>query len=140
MTANHTKITVKTTVHASLEKAWECFTAPEHVTQWNAASDDWHCPAATNDLRTGGSFKYTMAARDGSVSFDFEGQYTEVVDHQRIAYVLADDRRIEVLFEADGDAVHITETFDPENENPPEMQKEGWQAILDNYKKHTKTV
>jgi len=134
------KITVATTVQTDIDKAWACWTLPEHITQWTFASDDWHCPKATNDLRTGGKFSSTMAAKDGSMSFDFEGIYDEVIEKQKIAYSLADGRQIEVLFETDGTSTKITETFDPENENSAEMQRAGWQAILDNFKKHAESI
>jgi len=111
----------------------------EHITQWNHASDDWHTPKAVNDLRTGGSFVYTMAAKDESFSFDFGGTYDEVVEHRRIAYTIADDRKVEITFRENSDGVHIIETFDAENTNPHDMQRGGWQAILDNFKKYTET-
>lgn len=132
-----TTITVNTTVNASVEKVWACWTTPEHIMQWNNASEDWHTPAATNDLRVGGKFCSTMAARDGSMSFDFEGVYDAVDIHQKIAYTMSDGRRAEVLFAANGDATHITESFEAESMNPHEMQQAGWQAILDNFKKYT---
>lgn len=132
-----TKITVQTTVSAGIQKVWDSWTLPEHITNWNAASDDWHCPAATNDLRKGGRFCATMAAKDGSMSFDFEGLYDEVIHHQKIAYSLADGRQISVLFEPFGDKTRIIETFDAENENSIEMQRAGWQSILDHFKDYT---
>jgi uncharacterized protein YndB with AHSA1/START domain len=131
-----TPITIKTTVSKPISKVWECWTMPEHITKWSFASDDWECPKAENDLKVGGKFSSTMAAKDGSVSFDFEGIYTEVKENEKIAYVLADERKIEVLFKKIDGGVEITETFDPENENPREMQQGGWQAILNNFKKH----
>lgn len=132
-----TQITVTTLVEASMEHVWECWTNPEHIMEWNHASDDWHCPAATNDLVTGGKFCYTMSANDGSVSFDYEGTYTDIVDYERIEYSLADDRHISVTFEKEGDQVRVTEVFDAEEENPIEMQQAGWQAILDNFRDYT---
>ncbi len=129
-------ITVESTVHAPVEKVWQYWTAPEHITQWNNASDDWHTPKAVNDLRTGGSFVSTMAAKDGSVSFDFGGTYDDVVENQRIAYTLGDGRKVEVTFQTRDGGTHIIETFDAENMNPPEMQRAGWQAILDNFKRY----
>jgi len=134
-----TAITVENTVHAPIGKVWKCWTEAEHITQWNNASDDWHTPKAVNDLRTGGTFVYTMAAKDGSFSFDFGGTYDEVVEHQRIAYTIADGRKVEITFRENSDGVHITETFDAENMNPHDMQRSGWQAILDNFKKYTET-
>ena len=105
--------------------------------EWNHASDDWHCPAATNDLTVGGTFSSTMSANDGSVSFDFEGTYTDIVEHERIEYSLADDRHISVTFEEEGDTIRVTEVFDAEGENPVEMQQAGWQAILDNFRDYS---
>lgn len=128
------KITVETTVHAPVSKVWSCWTEPEHITQWNAASDDWHTPRATNDVRVGGKFTSRMEAKDGSAGFDFEGVYSEVIPNERLAYALADGRTVVVDFVPQPDHVKIVETFDAENENPLEMQKAGWQAILDRFK------
>jgi uncharacterized protein YndB with AHSA1/START domain len=133
-------ITVSTTVNVSAHRAWVLWTIPEHIVHWNNASDDWHTPQASNDLQVGGKFVFTMAARDGSFSFDFSGIYSEVVDNQRIAYAMPDGREVVVTFaEQDGNTV-VTETFDPENDNPLEMQQAGWQAILDNFKRYAEGV
>lgn len=132
-----TPITVASRVEAPLARTWEGWTSPEHVVHWNHASDDWHCPHARNDLRPGGTFAYHMAARDGSVGFDFEGTYDEVELHARIAYTMPDGRKVSVRFEADGDgATRVTETFDPEQVHSVELQQSGWQAILDNFKRY----
>lgn len=133
----HNSITVETTLNAPLAKVWEAWTKPEHITQWCAASADWHAPFAENDLSVGGKFVTTMAARDGSFSFDFGGIYDEVVEHQRIAYTMEDGRKVQIDFKASAEGTQIIETFDPENENPIELQRGGWQAILDNFKKYT---
>jgi uncharacterized protein YndB with AHSA1/START domain len=127
-------ITITTSVHASLTTVWERWTQTKHVIQWNAASDDWFCPRAENDLRTGGQFTYRMEARDGSAGFDFGGTYRDVTPNQHIAYAMEDGRTVDVTFEASGDQVTITETFDAESENPLEMQRAGWQSILDRFK------
>ena len=120
---------------APLERVWECWTNPEHITEWNAASDDWHTPQATNDLREGGTFTSRMEAKDGSVGFDFTGTYTSVIPHKKIAYVMEDGRTVEVDFEdLGGGEVTVRETFQAEQENPLDMQKQGWQAILDRFK------
>jgi len=132
-------ITIKATVNAPVEKVWQYWSAPEHITKWCQASDDWHAPYAENDLRTGGKFKTTMAAKDGSMSFDFEGVYSNVEENKLIAYSMSDGRKVSITFEADGNQTHVTETFDPEDNNPIEMQRGGWQAILDNFKKYTET-
>ncbi len=135
------KITVETNINVPVQNVWEYFTKPEHITKWNFASDDWCSPRAENDLRVGGSFSYRMEAKDGSFGFDFGGTYDEVVPLERIAYTLGGDsnRKVVIVFESDGDKTHVTETFDPETINPEEMQRNGWQAILDNFKKHSES-
>jgi len=130
-------ITIETTVNSPVEKVWEFWTNPEHITQWSFASPDWHTPYADNDLRVGGQFKSTMAAKDGSMSFDFGGTYTTVNPLKKIEYTLGDGRKVSITFDALSENTHITETFDPESINPIEMQRGGWQAILDNFKKYT---
>ncbi len=137
--SNDTKITVETVVNAPVEKTWQYWTEPEHIQMWNAASDDWHCPSATNDLRVGGEFHAQMAARDGSFSFDFTGVYSDVTPHSHLTYGLADGRKVDVRFEKMGEQTKVTETFDPEQENSMEMQKGGWQAILDRFKSHVES-
>ena len=129
-------ITIKTTINASINKVWEFWTLPEHITKWSLASPDWHTPYAENDLREGGKFKSTMAAKDGSMSFDFEGEYTLVKTNVAIEYVMADGRKVEISFNETPDGVEIIESFDPETVNPEEMQRGGWQAILDNFKSY----
>jgi uncharacterized protein YndB with AHSA1/START domain len=135
-TMEKTKVTVETTVNAPVEKVWDAWTNPRHITQWCSASDDWHAPHAENDIRKGGKFKTTMAAKDGSVSFDFEGVYNTVEPNKRIEYSIADGRKVSVDFVKQGNATKITETFETETENPVEMQRGGWQAILDNFRKY----
>jgi uncharacterized protein YndB with AHSA1/START domain len=127
-------ITVETAVQAPIDKVWECWTKPEHIVQWNHASDDWESPAAENDLQEGGRFKYNMAAKDGSASFDFEGTYVSVNDQAFISYTMDDGRKVTVSFETVDGGTKVSESFDPEKENPEEMQRAGWQAILDNFK------
>ena len=127
-------ITVESTVNAPVQKVWQLWSGPEHIEKWNHASDDWHTPKAVNDLRVGGSFVYTMAAKDGSFSFDFDGVYDEVAEHQRIAYTMADGRKALITFTESGGATQVTETFDAEDTNSLELQRGGWQAILDNFK------
>jgi uncharacterized protein YndB with AHSA1/START domain len=134
-----TSITVQNTTNAPVEKVWKYWSAPEHITQWCQASDDWHAPYADNDLREGGTFKTTMAAKDGSFSFDFGGVYDKVNEHKLIEYTMGDGRKVKVVFEANGNSTNITETFDAEGTNSIEMQRTGWQAILDNFKKYTET-
>lgn len=129
-------ITIETHVRAPLAKVWSDFTSPEAVKVWNAASDDWHTTEARNDVRTGGTFFSRMEAKDGSDGFDFAGTYDEVIEHERIAYTMEDGRKVTVTFTPDETGVRVVETFDPESENPREMQQAGWQAILDNFKKY----
>lgn len=136
-TLNKTSITVETTVNAPIEKVWNSWSEPAHITKWCQASDDWHAPYADNDLRTNGKFKTTMAAKDGSFSFDFEGEYSNVEKHKLIEYQMGDGRKVKVEFEDLGNSTRVTETFDPEDTNPIEMQRGGWQAILDNFKRYT---
>ena len=134
-----TKITVQNTVNAPVEKVWQYWTEPQHVMQWCQASDDWHAPYADNDLRVGGNFKTTMAAKDGSFSFDFGGVYDTVDHHKKIAYTMGDGRTVSVDFKSEEGGTQVVETFDAETMNPVDMQRTGWQAILDNFKKYTET-
>jgi uncharacterized protein YndB with AHSA1/START domain len=130
-------ITIEAVINAPIEKVWQCWTAPEHIMQWNNASPDWHTPKAENDLRTGGKFSARMEAKDGSAGFDFGGVYDEVKEHEVIAYTMGDDRKVKVIFTKNSDtATKVVETFDAESENSLELQRNGWQAILDNFKKH----
>lgn len=131
-------ITVEATVHAPVEKVWQCWNDPKHIMQWCFAMDDtWHAPYAENDARTGGRFKTTMAAKDGSVSFDFEGVYDEVIPLQKMAYTLTDQRRVFITFTQQGKDTFVRESFNPESLHDPEMQRGGWQAILNNFKSYT---
>jgi len=130
------KITIETVVHTDLEKTWKAWNTPADIMQWNAASDDWHTPKSTVDLRTGGKFSARMEARDGSMGFDFEGTYTNVIDKKLIEYSMDDGRTVSVRFEAINGSVKVTETFDADNTHSAEMQRQGWQSILNNFKRH----
>lgn len=132
-------LTIEASVNAPIEKAWDVWSKPEHITNWNAASEDWHTPHAENDLRTGGKFNSRMEAKDGSFGFDFAGTYDEVKEHELIRYTIG-DRHVEVVFVSLGDKTLITERFEAESENSLEMQQAGWQAILDNFKKYTESL
>ena len=136
-TTNNTVITIETTVNAPVEKAWTYWNEPAHINLWCAASNEWHAPRATNELTPGGKLNTRMEAKDGSMGFNFEGTYTEVKQHEFIAYVLGDNRKVAVQFLPSGDTTRIVETFEAESMNPVEMQKAGWQAILDNFKAYT---
>lgn len=133
-------ITVSTVVNAPIEQIWKAWNAPEHITQWYFASDDWHAPHAVNDLQFGKKFCIRMAAKDGSFAFDLIGEYVSIKEHEYIEYNLEDGRKVQITFEVVGDKVFIDETFEPEKENPEEMQRDGWQAILDNFKKYVELV
>lgn len=134
---NQSNITVEATINAPVEKVWNYWTEPKHITQWNNASDDWHTPHAENDLRVGGKFVSRMEAKDGSAGFDFGGVYNEVKKHKLISYTMDDGRKASVKFSGDGNETTVTETFEAESMNSIEMQKSGWQSILDNFKKYT---
>ncbi|NRF42021.1 SRPBCC family protein [Pedobacter foliorum] len=138
-TTEKTTITIEATVNAPVEKVWNFWTGPEHIIKWNSPSEDWHTPKAENDLRVGGSFSSRMEAKDGSFGFDFGGVYDEVKTNELIAYTLGDDRKVKIQFVANGDSTTVTESFEAESENPIEMQRGGWQAILNNFKTYTET-
>jgi uncharacterized protein YndB with AHSA1/START domain len=130
------KIDIETTVKARLPQVWEAWNDPEDIKRWNAASPDWHTTKSTVDLREGGTFSSRMEAKDGSMGFDFEGTYTRVVPQKLIEYRLGDGREVRVEFIERADDVLVKSSFDAETQNPPEMQRAGWQAILDNFGRH----
>ena len=132
-------ITVSVTVQAPVNKVWDYWNQPDHIMQWNNASNDWHTPRAENNLRINGTFNYRMEARDGSVGFDFRGVYDEIQPRQHIRYTIDDGRKVQVTFSGDDTTTDVTETFDAESTNSVDMQQAGWQAILDNFKKYTET-
>ena len=132
-------ITVQTIVSAPVEQVWNAYTTPEDIMQWNAASDDWHTPSATVDLREGGVFSSRMEAKDGSMGFDFAGTYTKIETHKLIEYEFG-GRHANVEFNPEQNGVRVSVTFEAEAENPIEMQRDGWQAILDNFKRHVETT
>ena len=136
-TGNNVKVTVKATVNAPVEKVWEYWTEPKHITKWNNASDDWHTPIAENDLTVGGKFLTRMEAKDGSFGFDFGGIYDEVKLNELISYTMGDGRKVTITFNGQGNETEVIETFDAETTNPIEMQQAGWQSILDNFKKYS---
>jgi len=132
-------ITIEALVNVPVEKAWDVWTSPEHITKWNNASEDWHTPYAENDLRTGGKFLSRMEARDGSVGFDFWGIYDEVKPKEFFSYTMGDGRKANIKFMNDGNATKVNINFEAETENSFDMQQYGWQSILDNFKKYTET-
>ena len=127
-------ISVVTTINATIENIWHAFNTPSCIMQWNHASPDWHTPQAINNLQVGENFNYTMAAKNGSFAFNFEGTYTEIVTHKLINYTLADNRLVKILFIKMQTGVKIIQCFEPEKVNSPQMQQTGWQAILNNFK------
>lgn len=130
------KIKVETLVPLPIEKVWNLWTSPDHIKNWNHASPDWHTPSAENDVREKGKFNYRMEAKDGSTGFNFEGEYTEVKEHKLIRYRLSNGREVEVVFKPVDNTTFIEETFDPEADNPIKMQRDGWQAILENFREY----
>ena len=136
-TKEKTIITVENTVKAPVEKVWEYWTRPEHITQWNNASDDWHTPWVNADFRVGGKFVARMEAKDGSMGFDFGGVYDVLRANEYIEYTIGDGRKVTVTFLPINNATKVTESFEAEDMNSIDMQRRGWQAILDNFKKYT---
>jgi uncharacterized protein YndB with AHSA1/START domain len=133
-------ISVQAIINAPIEQVWKLYTEPEHIMQWNNASNDWHIPRAENDLKVGGKFLYRMEAKDGSSGFDFEGTYEQIKTNELIVYSLTDGRKVEVIFTKDDDArTKIATNFEAESTNSIEMQCDGWQAILNNFKKYVET-
>ena len=130
------KITVETVVNADLNQVWDAWNNPTDIKQWNSAQDDWHTTRSSVDLREGGKFQSRMEAKDGSEGFDFEGTYTRIVPHKILEYRMSDGREVKVEFVERAEGVLVKETFDAETENPPELQRTGWQAILDNFRRH----
>ena len=134
-----TKILVHATISAQKNKVWDYYTHPEHITKWNFATDDWQCPHASNEMHVGGKYSARMEAKDGSFGFDFEAIYDEVVPGERFSYTMPDGRHVKVTFNQVGDKTEVKVSFDAESENSLEMQRGGWQAILDNFKKYTES-
>ncbi|PIE16599.1 MAG: activator of HSP90 ATPase [Proteobacteria bacterium] len=130
------EITIEALVEAPVERVWLRWTAPDHITQWNFASDDWCCPSAENDLTPGGRYRARMEARDRSFGFDFEAVYDEIAEHEKLIYTMTDGRRVSTVFKVEGGATRVKTTFDADKENPVEMQRQGWQAILNNFKSY----
>lgn len=134
------KITVETTIQSTISQVWECFTQPAHIIHWNFASEDWHCPSATNDLKPGSRFIWRMEAQDGSTGFDFGGIYLQIETEKYISYRMDDGREVHIRFSATGNTTTITETFDAETINTEDRQKTGWQAILNHFKSYVESI
>ncbi len=133
---NNNSITIETTINAPVEKVWKCWTTPADIMKWNNASPDWHTPSAKNDLRQGGKFTARMEAKDGSMGFDFGGTYDEVILHKKISFTLEDNRKVTVIFSSLANSTRVVESFETESTNSEELQRTGWQSILDNFKKY----
>lgn len=140
MDNNKVKITVQVTVKATIEKVWKVWTSPSDILHWNTASEDWHTTKAQNDLKVGGKFSYRMEAKDGSFGFDFRGIYDAIKTNELIACTMDDGRTSIITFEQKGNETNIIQTFEAETENTIELQKNGWQAIMDNFKKYTESL
>lgn len=134
------KIKISVEVNKNVAKVWESYTMPEHIVNWNFASDDWCCPRAENDLKVGGKYNARMEAKDGSFGFDFTATYDNIEEGKLISYTLDDGRKVITTFENAGDKTKVETVFEAENSNPIEMQRDGWQAILNNFKKHTEKL
>ncbi len=128
-------ISIQTIVGAPLSTVWKYWTTPADITRWNHATDDWHCPYAENDLCEGGKFNFRMEARDGSMGFNFVGLYDSVLPFERIAYTIGDGRKVEIRFAVKGNRTEVVEIFEVEHQNPAELQRNGWYAILENFRK-----
>jgi len=134
------KLKVITEINKPIDEVWDAFNNPEHIVKWNFAHESWECPYAKNDLKVGGKLESRMQAKDGSFGFDFIGTYNEVKENELIKYQMEDGREVEVIFERlSDDKTKVTENFEPENQNPLEFQKDGWQAILDNFKNYSES-
>jgi uncharacterized protein YndB with AHSA1/START domain len=134
-----TIITVQANINAPLEKVWKLWTTPEDIIHWNYASEDWHTTRAENNLHPGGNFNYRMEAKNGSVGFDFGGVYNKVLFHHEIDYTIGDGRKVKIVFSSVNHRTDVVETFEAESVNSIEMQRSGWQAILDNFKKYAES-
>lgn len=131
------QIEISTKVNSEINKVWDYWTQPQHITKWNSPSEEWHTPTAKNDLRKGGKFSFRMEAKDGSTGFDFGGTYDVVRDKEFISYSLDDNRKVNISFEQMNGETLIIEKFEPESQNSENMQREGWQAILNKFKSYT---
>ena len=128
------ELKIQVHIKSSINKVWEFWTLPKHITNWNFASDDWQCPFAENDVVVGGKYRARMEAKDGSFGFDFEYTYEEVIHHQKLVYFIVDGRRVETTFRENDNSIELITRFEPEKLNSPELQQKGWQSILDNFK------
>jgi uncharacterized protein YndB with AHSA1/START domain len=133
-------ITISTIIRVAKEKVWDCYTLPEHIIRWNFATPDWHCPAAHNNLTPGGTYHARMEAKDGSFAFDFKATYQQIIPYDSFQFVMDDGRKVHFSLEESEAGTIVNIAFDAENVNPLEMQRQGWQAILDNFKNYTESL
>jgi len=133
------KVSIEAEIKKDIKDVWNIYNSPEHIVHWNFASPDWHCPKSEVDLRVGGKFSSRMEAKDGSFGFDFEAIYDEVLQYKKIEYTMPDGRKVEITFESNGSSTKLVTLFDPETVHPPEVQKEGWQSILNNFKTYAES-
>lgn len=138
-TQSKTKITIEADIQASVSKVWEIWNDPAQIVVWNVSSEGWHTPKASHELKPGGRFVFTLAAKDGSMSFDFSGTYDQVIPNELLTYTLDDERKVEVLFKNLGERTRVVQTFEAENTNPVELQRAGWQNILNSFKKYVES-
>ena len=131
-------ITVKTIINSTINRVWHCWTSPEHIVHWNFATDDWQCPVASNDVRKNGRFSWRMEAKNGTMGFDYSGKYEMIEPLKKIKKRLDDGRAVEILFSVHDDGIEVVEIFEPDT-NEPELQRLGWQSILNNFKKHVES-
>lgn len=134
------KIKIEAKIHSKIENVWNAWTQPQHITKWNYADESWHCPSAENDLKAGGQYKARMEAKDGSFGFDFIAIYDEVQNHSKIVYTMEDGRKAETTFISHEGYTIVTTEFDAEEQNPIEMQQQGWQGILNNFKNYAENI
>lgn len=139
MSKNET-ITVTTIINSTIEQVWKSWITPEHIVNWNFATNEWCCPSALNDLRPKGEFNWRMEAKDGSIGFNFTGTYTQVKEKELITYTMSDGRTVSISFSIEGNGIRLTETFEAEGTNSDEQQRAGWQAILENFKRYVESM
>ena len=133
-------IKIEAIINSNIEKVWECWTKPEHITKWCFASDDWHAPSSTSDFKIGGKLNIRMEAKDGSFGFDFWGIYNDIKPNEKVGITIGDDRKWDTYFSVVDGSVKVVEEFEAESENPIEMQEAGWQMILNNFKKYVESL
>jgi uncharacterized protein YndB with AHSA1/START domain len=133
-------LTAEAIINAPIETVWEAWISPEHIKKWNFASDDWHCPHVSVDFRVGGEFTSRMEAKDGSIGFDLKARYSAIEPMQTIKYIMEDQRSINIYFSTTNQGVRVIQDFEAEKENEPQLQQQGWQAILESFKRYVEAL